>query len=971
MKKSIVVTTILAICAMLLGGVTMMTSPAQAAEPRYGEGLLPDPTYIPTTPPKMGNVPASADLRQYAVPVGYQGYVNSCVGWAVGYDMMGWYAKSAGQNVQAFSPTYVYAQINDGKDKGSYVEDAMSLATKQGVDTQDDYLPQGNFNWRSQPTAAQNSNASKYRLTGFQTLFSVWRDRGTIDKRGYIESALSSGKPVVIGMMTPGSFTSWSQKNLNVAYTDTRPSDDRHAMLALAYDANGLIVQNSWGTGWGADGYIKLSWASVAALVEQADVATGYRPTANTPVVKVANSSAATLSSWNPTASQQSINVMVPSNTAWKVASAPSWVTVTPQTGFGLISSSETNTPVRLAVTANNTAAARTGVVTFTSTVGSPASTASVTVTQPTSAAVAAPTLSLAAATWAPVAGGASTSVAVTSNTTWSVSSNAAWVSASHTTGSGNGSVSLTAQANTATSARTATVTFTTTAGSPAQTRTVAVTQAGAAAAAPTLTLAASTWAPVAAGASTSVAVTSNTSWSVSSSAAWVSLSRTSGSGNVSVSLTAAANTSTSARTATVTFTTTSGSPAVTRTVSVSQAGVAAAAPTLTLSGSSWAPPAAGATTSVAVTSNTSWSVSSSAAWVSLSRTSGSGNVSVSLTAAANTSTSARTATVTFTTTSGSPQVSRTVSVSQSGQAAPAPTLTLSGSSWAPPAAGATTSVAVTSNTSWSVSSNAAWVSLSRTTGSGNVSVSLTAAANTSTSARTATVTFTTTSGSPQVSRTVSVSQSGHTAPAPTLTLSGTEWHPSAALTRASDPLTSNTSWSVSSNASWVSVSPASGTGNMSVVFTAQANTTYSIRSATVTFRTTSGSPQVTRTVTVTQAGLDCGSSLSSYCTWNISSPFSSTIDFNGDVDWFRFTAPTTGTYTFTSSRVSSNSLPDPYGAILQSNGRVLAWDNDSAGNKQFRIRVSLTAGQAYFLEVQGYNYRETGYYTVTAARVA
>jgi len=121
----------------------------------------------------------------------------------------------------------------------------------------------------------------------------------------------------------------------------------------------------------------------------------------------------------------------------------------------------------------------------------------------------------------------------------------------------------------------------------------------------------------------------------------------------------------------------------------------------------------------------------------------------------------------------------------------------------------------------------------------------------------------------------------------------------------------------------------------------------------------------------VTQAGIDCGASLSSYCTWNIASPFTSTIDVPGDKDWYRFTAPTTGTYTFTSSRVSTNTLADPYGSILQSNGRVLAWDDDSAGNHQFRIRVSLTAGQVYFLEVQGYDYRDTGYYTVTAARVA
>jgi len=158
------------------------------------------------------------------------------------------------------------------------------------------------------------------------------------------------------------------------------------------------------------------------------------------------------------------------------------------------------------------------------------------------------------------------------------------------------------------------------------------------------------------------------------------------------------------------------------------------------------------------------------------------------------------------------------------------------------------------------------------------------------------------------------------------------------------------------------------------VTFTAQANTAATARTATVTFTTTSGSPLVTRTVTVTQPGAvkdDCGSSTSSYCLWTqLGFPVTGRIEVGGDKDWFRFTAPATGTYTFTSSRPATNGLTDPVGAVYSSNGTLLASDDDSAGSLQFRVRVSLTVGQVYFVEVKGYG-SDTGDYTVAAARVA
>jgi hypothetical protein len=64
--------------------------------------------------------------------------------------------------------------------------------------------------------------------------------------------------------------------------------------------------------------------------------------------------------------------------------------------------------------------------------------------------------------------------------------------------------------------------------------------------------------------------------------------------------------------------------------------------------------------------------------------------------------------------------------------------------------------------------------------------------------------------------------------------------------------VTSNTSWTVTDNQSWLTVSPTSGSNNGTVTVTAQENTSTSARTATVTVSAT-GAPS--QTVTVTQSG--------------------------------------------------------------------------------------------------------------------
>jgi hypothetical protein len=232
--------------------------------------------------------PTSVDLTSWTVPVGDQGQVGSCVSWAIGYAMDGWYSRYQGRDASGtlFSPMYSYSQVHvaDTPDGGgAYPSAVYGVGTDQGVDTQSDYVPQGNYDFTDLPTAAQKLNAASYKSGAFSWVFSAApAGSGAIDAVKY---SIANHQPVAFTFPVYSAFDNLSTANprLEANEVDTSTYRGSHEVLAVGYDSLGVRIQNSWGTSWGDQGLAYLNWDFVTQYVSDASVSSGFLPATTVP----------------------------------------------------------------------------------------------------------------------------------------------------------------------------------------------------------------------------------------------------------------------------------------------------------------------------------------------------------------------------------------------------------------------------------------------------------------------------------------------------------------------------------------------------------------------------------------------------------------------------------------------------------------------------------------------------------------
>lgn len=209
----------------------------------------------PGAPPTL---PSAIDLSAgFPVP-GNQGQQNSCVGWATAYALKSYQEQAENQwslNTidHLFSPSFIYNQINRGKDVGSLPSEALDLIVNSGAATLNT-MGYSDADYLSQPSAAAISEAANYKGKSWNVPRSI----------NDMKAALANSLPVVIGIDIFASFNQVSGQDAVYNSASGQPLGG-HAVTVVGYDDNkyggAFKVINSYGQSWGDNGYFWLPYS--------------------------------------------------------------------------------------------------------------------------------------------------------------------------------------------------------------------------------------------------------------------------------------------------------------------------------------------------------------------------------------------------------------------------------------------------------------------------------------------------------------------------------------------------------------------------------------------------------------------------------------------------------------------------------------------------------------------------------------
>ena len=237
---------------------------------------------------------------------------------------------------------YLYNQVNGGSDtRGTSFYGNLSVVQAQGVAEAANWTHPFT-DYRSQPTTAERANAALHKLSSSTTLF-VGTQTGSTAQVA-IQTALAANQPVGIGIPVYANFFWLNPSDSLFNEADATGSiRGYHAIAALGYNAQGLIVENSWGAGWGDRGFATLGWDFVNAQVDEAYAVGTFTANNLPPVVsKMSVPNVSTLGGGSVTATVSrlaSVDTDDPSTVRFVSVADPSVempATVTAQTGTTL-----------------------------------------------------------------------------------------------------------------------------------------------------------------------------------------------------------------------------------------------------------------------------------------------------------------------------------------------------------------------------------------------------------------------------------------------------------------------------------------------------------------------------------------------------------------------------------------------------------------------------------------------------------
>lgn len=208
----------------------------------------------------LADLPSRVDLRDYCPEVLDQGELGSCTANAIAnahlFDQMAQQAK------HPMPPSRLFIYFNERWTEGTVQSDS-GAQIRTGIKTIADYGVCSEKRWpyvigkfAKRPPKGAFTEALKHQSVTYRRI-----EQTLNDMRG----CLAAGHPFVFGFTVYDAFESPTVARTGVLNMPGKGERCRggHAVLAVGYDnaSARFLVMNSWGDGWGDDGFFTIPYA--------------------------------------------------------------------------------------------------------------------------------------------------------------------------------------------------------------------------------------------------------------------------------------------------------------------------------------------------------------------------------------------------------------------------------------------------------------------------------------------------------------------------------------------------------------------------------------------------------------------------------------------------------------------------------------------------------------------------------------
>jgi hypothetical protein len=217
-------------------------------------------------------VPASKDLRATWWRINDQGATGSCVGWASVDSVLRWMLVKAGRlkTGDILSPRFAWMAAKETdefinrpttfiEEDGTSLKAALDICRKYGA-VLDAILPFKTGALYPNPAKTFYALAAQYKITSYFNLGS---------NLGNWRTWLATTGPILTRLEVDSTWDNANQTK-GVLEVYQPPTRGGHAVALVGYDTTSFLVRNSWGTGWGDQGFAHASWSYAQAAFTEA-----------------------------------------------------------------------------------------------------------------------------------------------------------------------------------------------------------------------------------------------------------------------------------------------------------------------------------------------------------------------------------------------------------------------------------------------------------------------------------------------------------------------------------------------------------------------------------------------------------------------------------------------------------------------------------------------------------------------------